>query len=129
MLHLFYPFCFLMFLNLISTLRWKIISQKRNPLIMSHINSVNHNLLSKINITFEWRTNSTCVPTHRPGQKTEFFRKFLQYYRKTRNILYDIKARPRDPFGLLYRLDKCFSYCLIHKTLHPGKIYPVKNFF
>ena len=29
-------------------------------------------------------------------------------------------------FRVLYRLDKCFSgYFFIHRTLHPGKIYPV----
>ena len=33
----------------------------------------------------------------------------------------------QNHFGLLYRLDKCFSYFFIHRTLHPGKIYPVKN--
>jgi len=42
--------------------------------------------------------------------------------------LYDIKARLRkNPFGLLYQLDKCFSdLFFIHRTLHQGKIYPVK---
>jgi len=39
-----------------------------------------------------------------------------------------IRYKARDtkhPFGLLYRLDKWFSDFFIHRTLHPGKIYPV----
>ena len=32
------------------------------------------------------------------------------------------------PFGLFYRLDKCFfCYFLIHRILHPGKIDHIKN--
>ena len=38
------------------------------------------------------------------------------------NILYDIQARPRkNPFGLLYRVDKCFPDFFHHRTLHPEK--------
>mgnify|MGYP000290003278 CR=1 FL=1 len=38
------------------------------------------------------------------------------------------KSPPTEiPFGLLYRLDKCFSpIFFIHRTLHLGKIYPGK---
>jgi len=43
------------------------------------------------------------------------------------NFLYDIIAHT-NPFGVFYRLDKCFCRSFfIHRTLHPGKIYDVKN--
>ena len=44
-------------------------------------------------------------------------------------LLWDKIARPhRTPFGLFYPLEPCFSsYFFIHRTLHRGKIYSVKN--
>ena len=44
-------------------------------------------------------------------------------------LLWDKIARPhRKPFGLFYPLETCFSsYFFINRTLHPGKIYSVKN--
>ena len=40
-------------------------------------------------------------------------------------ILYQAYTKP---YGLFYRLDKCFSsYFFIHIALHPSKTYIVKN--
>jgi len=44
------------------------------------------------------------------------------------NIIRYKSPSTQNPFGLLYRLDKCFSdFCFIHRTLQPDKIYHVKN--
>jgi len=58
----------------------------------------------------------------------------LHTYLKKINILgviahrvYDIQYFcTQNPFGLLYRLDNCFSVFFIHRTLHPGKIGELK---
>ena len=43
-------------------------------------------------------------------------------------LLYDKIARLREPLGLFYRLDNYFfRFLFIHRTLHQGKIYLVKN--
>jgi len=35
----------------------------------------------------------------------------------------------QNPFGLIYRLDKCFFDFFIPRTRHQGNIYPVKKYF
>ena len=55
-------------------------------------------------------------------------KKIIKNHKKTKIKLWDKIARPyKKPFGLFYPLETCFLSFFIHRTIHLGMIYSVKN--